>query len=147
MATPRIAAGALYLDENGRVLLIQPTYKSHWDIPGGYVEPGESPLQACRREIREELGLTRPIGDLLVVDWAPADDEGDKLLFVFNGGTLSRDDLSGFQPSSEIAGWDFVGLDAMAGNVPDRLDRRIRTALAAHQTATMAYAERGLRVE
>ena len=58
MATPRVAAGALFSDESGRVLLVKPTYKKTWDIPGGYVEPGESPRAACIREIREELGLS-----------------------------------------------------------------------------------------
>ena len=37
-ATPRVAAGALFFDDRGRVLLVHPTYKDTWDIPGGYVE-------------------------------------------------------------------------------------------------------------
>src|SRR2546427_4897446 len=57
MATPRIAAGVLFRDPDGRVLLVKPTYKAGWDIPGGYVEPGESPKQAALREVREELGI------------------------------------------------------------------------------------------
>ena len=55
-ATPRVAAGALFFDDQGRVLLVHPTYKDTWDIPGGYVERGESPAAACRRELKEELG-------------------------------------------------------------------------------------------
>src|SRR6201989_3012499 len=89
MATPRVAAGALIRDPYGRILLVKPTYKDGWDIPGGYVEPGESPAQACQREIREEIGLSRELGRLLLVDWAPHPSEGDKLLFVFDGGTLA----------------------------------------------------------
>lgn len=58
MATPRVTAGALFSDEASRILLVRPTYKEHWDIPCGYVEPGESPLAACVREIGEELGLS-----------------------------------------------------------------------------------------
>ena len=81
MARPRVAAGALFLDDSGRVLLVHPVYEAHWDIPGGYVEPGESPPRACRREVHEELAITPTVGALLAVDWAPVDDEGDKLLF------------------------------------------------------------------
>ena len=42
-ATPPVAARALFLDGASRVLLVHPTYKDTWDIPGGYVERGESP--------------------------------------------------------------------------------------------------------
>jgi 8-oxo-dGTP diphosphatase len=56
MARPLVAAGALFTDPAGRLLMVRPTYKEFWDIPGGYVEPGESPRDACTREVREELG-------------------------------------------------------------------------------------------
>ena len=72
MAKPRVAAGALFFDEQDNVLLVKPTYKDGWDIPGGYVEPGETPIEACQREVKEELGLELPVRRLLVVDWAPS---------------------------------------------------------------------------
>jgi len=50
-ATPLMAAGALFFDEAGHVLLVEPTYKGYRDIPGGYVKQGESPLQTCVREV------------------------------------------------------------------------------------------------
>jgi len=58
-ATPRMAAGALFVDGD-RVLLVRKTYGNRWDIPGGYINRGgESLAEACRREVREELGLDR----------------------------------------------------------------------------------------
>src|SRR5918911_4936705 len=96
MARPRVAAGMLVHDDQGRVLMVRPTYKDGWDIPGGYVEPDESPAEAARRELREELAIDRNPGRLLVVDWAPHPQEGDKLLFIFDGGTLSSTDLERF---------------------------------------------------
>lgn len=92
MAHPRMAAGALFFDETDRVLLVEPTYKDYWDIPGGYVEDGESPLQACVREVHEELGIKPAIGRLLLVDWAPNPGEGDKVLYLFDGGRLTADE-------------------------------------------------------
>jgi len=73
-ATSWVAAGAPFVD-NGRVLLVHKTYGNHWDIPGGYVDMGEAPAAACRRELREELGMDREPRRLLVVDWAPDDGE------------------------------------------------------------------------
>ena len=78
--------------ERGRVLLVHPTYKDTWDVPGGYVERGESPAAACRRELKEELGIDRAPLRLLNVDWAPNDREGDKLLFLFDCGPLGDDE-------------------------------------------------------
>jgi 8-oxo-dGTP diphosphatase len=57
-----VAAGVLFFDDTGRVLLVQPTYKDYWDIPGGYVETGETPAQTAAREIHEELGIKTTIG-------------------------------------------------------------------------------------
>src|SRR5438477_3570465 len=93
MARPLVAAGALFTDAAERILMVRPTYKKHWDIPGGYVEPGESPRAACEREVREELGLTVQVGPLLVVDWAPAEDEGDKILYIFDAGRMTDERL------------------------------------------------------
>ena len=57
----RMSAGALFFDEAGRLLVVEPAYKSNWEIPGGAVELNESPRQACVREVKEELGLERPL--------------------------------------------------------------------------------------
>src|SRR5438105_8627820 len=101
-AQPRVAAGALFVNDAGEVLLVKPTYKPGWDIPGGYVEPGETPIEACEREIKEELGLDRNVERLLVVDWAPSDREGDKVLFVFDGGKLDADIATVQLPPDEL---------------------------------------------
>jgi len=53
-------AAGIVLDDAGRVLLgrrnIAP-YKGWWDVPGGFLEPGEHPENGVRRELREETGL------------------------------------------------------------------------------------------
>lgn len=147
MATPRVAAGALFVDAAGRVLTVRPSYKDFWDIPGGYVEPGESPRSACLREVREELGLTPTVGTPLVVDWAPADGEGDKLLFVFDGGTLTDEQLSQIKLNpTELDEWRFVDPAELDNLMPGRLSRRIRTALTARSEQRSVYAEHGTEV-
>ena len=144
MATPRVSAGALFVDEYDRVLLVEPTYKSYWDIPGGYVEPGESPLAACAREVHEELGITPSLGPLLVIDWAPAEQEGDKLLFVFAGGALTANELAAIrlQPD-ELRSYDFRDLAGADAILIPRLTRRLAIALDAYRTRQTRYIEHG----
>jgi ADP-ribose pyrophosphatase YjhB (NUDIX family) len=85
-----MGAGVLFEDDAGRVLLVQPSYKPGWDIPGGIVEPGESPRFAAERELLEEIGVAAPFGRVLTVDWAPDEAFGDKVLFVFEGRPLDE---------------------------------------------------------
>ena len=64
--TIRVAA-ALILD-NGRVFATQRgygAYKDWWEFPGGKIEPGETPEEALKREIREELAAEIEVGDFL----------------------------------------------------------------------------------
>ncbi|MBK8075366.1 MAG: NUDIX hydrolase [Kineosporiaceae bacterium] len=145
MATPRVATGALIREQDGSgVLLVRPTYKPGWDLPGGYVEPGESPAAACARELAEEIGLVLAPSRLLVVDWAPHPDEGDKLLFVFDGGCLTSRDVSNLTlDPGEIAEARFHPPDSLAGLMPDRLVRRLLLALEAVAGDVAVYAEHG----
>jgi ADP-ribose pyrophosphatase YjhB (NUDIX family) len=146
MARPRMASGALFFDEEDRVLLLEPTYKDYLDIPGGYVEKGESPRQACVREVREELGISPPIGRLLVVDWAPHPTEGDKVLYVFDGGVLSQEMQQQIQlQTDEIGGYDFFPPSSLDALTIPRLFRRLREAATAREETSTVYLEQGQR--
>ena len=144
MATPRVAAGVLYRDGAGRVLLVKPTYKDGWDLPGGYVEPGESPSAAARREVVEEVGTELPVRGMLLVDRAPHPAEGDKILFVFDGGVLTDKDYERITPDGgEIRQAVFHAPDALGLLMPDRLVRRAPSALLAPAGQGDQYAENG----
>lgn len=140
-ATPRVAAGALFLDAAGRVLLVHPTYKDTWDIPGGYVERGESPAAACRRELAEELGLDRKPHRLMSVDWAPHEREGDKLLFLFDCGDLDADEKRIRLDGDELDRWEWVELAQLDDYVSPRIARRIRSTVGDDRSAL--YLEQG----
>ncbi|MEU5688036.1 NUDIX hydrolase [Streptomyces venezuelae] len=145
MARPRMASGALFFDDHGRVMLLEPTYKDYRDIPGGYVDAGESPLQACVREVQEELGIAPEIGRLLVVDWAPSPSEGDKVLYLFDGGTLASQLQAQIKlQASEIKAYDFHPLEAVDDLTIPRLARRIRAAAVARHEGAVAYLEHGV---
>jgi len=61
LSHPRFAvtAGAIVTDGRGRVLLLKHRFRpgSGWGLPGGFIEQGEQPGEALRRELREEIGL------------------------------------------------------------------------------------------
>ncbi|MER6088583.1 NUDIX hydrolase [Streptomyces bluensis] len=144
MARPRMAAGALFFDDAGRVLLVEPSYKDYHDIPGGYVDRGESPLQACVREIREELGIAPRIGRLLVVDWAPNPGEGDKVLYLFDGGLLSTEDRQQIEvQADELRSYGFHHADLLPELTIPRLARRIAAGIQARANGQTAYLEHG----
>lgn len=141
---PRAAAGVLFFDEQDRVLLVVPSYKDYRDIPGGYIEHGETPKEAAAREVQEELGITPPIGRLLVADWAPNQTEGDKLLFLFNGGVLGAEYLDKMQlDPAEIAGIEFHDVAQIHELTITRLARRIVHGQSARHDGSTRYLEHG----
>ncbi len=63
MALPRIEVAAVVLRrKDGKVLLAERRPNQiaggYWEVPGGKIEPGETPEQAARRELAEEVGVT-----------------------------------------------------------------------------------------
>ncbi|MEU9112990.1 NUDIX domain-containing protein [Streptomyces sp. NPDC048483] len=109
------------------------------------METGESPRQACIRELREELGIEPEIGRLLAVDWAPIPAEGDdKVLYIFDGGALTRE-LQGQIPlqSPEIGSYDLHPASALADLAIPRLARRIEPAVQARTAGRVAYLAHG----
>jgi ADP-ribose pyrophosphatase YjhB (NUDIX family) len=128
------SAGALIFDRAGRLLILKPVYKSGWTIPGGVMEAGgETPWQACRREVHEECGLTVDRGRLACVDFRPprrAKPGG--LRFLFDCGTLPDEDLAAIvlQPE-EISASRIEPLPAALDLLRKPIRRRVRAAVAA----------------
>lgn len=144
----RAAAGVLFFDDQDHVLLVVPSYKDYRDIPGGYIEQGEAPKEAAVREVREELGITPPIGRLLVIDWAPDQTEGDKLLFIFDGGVLAAEHRDKIQLApDELTAYEFHDVAQIHELTIARLARRITQGCAARTDGTTRYLEHGQLVD
>ncbi|RMI32736.1 NUDIX domain-containing protein [Nocardia stercoris] len=142
LALARLAAGALFVRDES-VLLVHKTYGNGWDLPGGYVEPGESPAAACRREVFEELGIAALPHRLLVTDWAVVPEEGDKVLYVFDCGRLD-DTAAIVLQTTELDDWRWVPVDAVHELTIPRLAQRIRRAYTAWQAGLTVYLEQGV---
>ncbi len=55
--TPKLGVDAALFDDQQRILLIRRTDDDKWSLPCGWVEVGESPIDAIMREVKEETGL------------------------------------------------------------------------------------------
>ncbi|MEX0874720.1 MAG: NUDIX hydrolase [Actinomycetota bacterium] len=144
-----MGAGALFRDSLDRLLLMKPTYKAGWEIPGGAIEVGESPRSCCRRELLEELGLETSIGRLLVFDWLPVNPpRPDGWMFVFDGGVLPESSTSRIVlQREELEDWRFVEVSELDGFLPAHRARRVRVAHACALSGSSADLEWGHSVE
>ncbi|ELZ48092.1 NUDIX hydrolase [Halorubrum coriense DSM 10284] len=62
-----LTAAARVRDPDGRIALVKTAWSDGWVLPGGAVEPDESPPTAAAREVREETGLDSSVGDPILV--------------------------------------------------------------------------------
>ena len=145
---PRIpaSAGALIFDDAGRLLVVNPTYKAHWTIPGGIMEAdGETPWEACRREVHEEVGLIVERGDLVAVDFLrPRPAKPGGLRFLFDCGSLPEATLRSIVlQEEELSEQRLVepaeALDLLSGP----LRRRVGAALQLRGRGECLYLENG----
>jgi hypothetical protein len=104
---------------------------------------------ACRREVAEELGLDRPVGRVLVVDWVPSQPERPEgLIVVYDGGVLAPGEVAAITTQDgELAGYAFVKPDEVAERVSPLLARRIAACLDAVVAGTVISLEGGCPVE
>jgi 8-oxo-dGTP pyrophosphatase MutT (NUDIX family) len=149
LARKRMAAGVLFTDSIGRVLLVDPVYKEYWDLVGGCVEENEAPRQAAIRETKEELGKAFSPGRLLVVDWvSPQPDRTEGLTFVYDGGILGELETADIHlPPDELASWAWSDQDQIQQRMAPRLARRVTAALQAKAEGTIFDLADGFHVQ
>jgi len=144
LPTKRAIAQGVIRDAEGRVLLCELVYKQEWDLPGGVVDPFESPAQCVVREVREELGVDVEVRSLLAVNWLPPwRGWSDATVFVFDLGVADEDLVARttLQPR-EIRAVHWVGEEELEARVAP-YNQRLLAFLLGHQGPT-AYLEDGL---
>lgn len=117
--TRKLVVAALCRDESGRILLTQRRADQpmglYWEFPGGKVEPGEAPVAALERELREELGCDARVGRIdEVVFHAYADFDLYMLVYACTLAGAPRPvevaDLR-WVPPAELAGYEVLPAD------------------------------------
>jgi ADP-ribose pyrophosphatase YjhB (NUDIX family) len=128
--------GALIFDPAGRLLVLKPSYKKGWTIPGGQMDSnGESPWEACQRETREECGLEVANGRLVCVDFRrPKPNRPGGVRFLFDCGTFTAQQLSAIRlQSDEIDDHRFAELNRAIELLSGPIGRRVAAGVGAKQ--------------
>lgn len=128
----RMGAGAVIRDFDDRVLVVKPTYKRAWELPGGAVEDDESPRGACIRELHEELGIAVAVGGLLCVDYnSSTPDYVESLMFLFATEPVDAATIATIKlPPDELSEYRFVTVSEATGLLGPRVGQRLATVLA-----------------
>ena len=72
-------------DQQNRILCVQRgqgSLEGKWEFAGGKVEEGETPQQACERELLEELEITVRAGEVVFTNEVQIQDKAYNLLFI-----------------------------------------------------------------
>lgn len=144
-----VAAGVLFFNTYGRILIVNPTYRPEWGIPGGTIEEDESPRQGCEREVLEELGLIVDVQQLLCIDYMQRDEiRTESVQFVFYGGVLDQGQIDSIRlQESELSEYRFVPIEEALELLTVTLSRRLIPCIEALQHHTTLYLENGQKVE
>lgn len=139
LPSKRMAVGVIFCDDQDRILIVFPTYRDRWQLPGGVVEADESPAGAAAREVEEELGLDLHIGRPLVIRWLPPRlDPRGAVVIDYDGGILSPKQIASIRlPADELSAFQFVPADAMAALTTLGTADRVTHALHARQTGSV----------
>jgi 8-oxo-dGTP pyrophosphatase MutT (NUDIX family) len=142
----RMGAGLLIRNEDGDVLLVEPTYKEAWELPGGATEADESPAQCAGREVREELGVQLAVGRLLCVEWQPPEpDRTESLMWIYDGGVVTPDVVAKFAlPTDELVSYRFCSPAQVRERMSLRLSRRVEAAMLGLTENRVVELEAGL---
>lgn len=132
-AGKRLCSKLLVRDDAGRVLIVDPSYKPYWDLPGGMAGKNESPSATATREFQEELGVAVSVTRPLLIDWEPAHGPwDDQLVVVFDVGVLDAEVRARLHiADAELRAFAFLAPEEATSRLRPDTAQRLRRAFAA----------------
>jgi 8-oxo-dGTP diphosphatase len=118
----KLSAFAVVADVAGRILFCHRADSDLWNLPGGAVEPAESPWDAVVREVREEVCLDVEVTRLAGVYFKPTHDEAS---FLFDCRVVGG--IPGL--TDETDRFDWFAPDAIPSPVAERQKERVLDSL------------------
>jgi ADP-ribose pyrophosphatase YjhB (NUDIX family) len=116
-ANPAPTVSALVRDDRGRILLARRAFEPGaglWDLLGGFMNEGEEPVEALRRELREETGLDLEPGEFLGALPDTYGPEGNATINFYWEGRLAQGEA---RPADDVAELAWAPLDALPPRV------------------------------
>ncbi|MBB5938796.1 NUDIX domain-containing protein [Streptomyces zagrosensis] len=134
-----VGASVLVTGPENSVLMVLVNYGDNkWHLPGGARARDEAPHQTATRRALRETGIRRDVRDVLAVDYrtaGAAPDKGEGLHIVYDGGTLTDDEVSGLKLPERVRGaHEAIGLippDQLSEHCSPRIAHRVTQALDA----------------
>lgn len=139
-----MGAGVIFVDDQDRVLILETTYKEHWEVPGGLVDEEESPLDAAVREVKEELGIDvdRALLRLTTIDFQHIQGvKPDNIQIHFWGGVIDPSAI--ILDSDELKSFKFIDSSDLEEYCKPALARRTQATLQAAKEGRTVYLEDG----
>lgn len=145
LPTKRMAAGVLIFNKKKEVLILKPSYKDHWTIPGGVIEKNESPMQGCARETNEEIGIKIKKLKLVCLDYTSSKNhKGDSIQFIFTCPTISERMIHEIKiDGKEVIDLEFTNIKSALKKLSEHLAIRIKEAINALNKNKVVYLENG----
>jgi 8-oxo-dGTP pyrophosphatase MutT (NUDIX family) len=142
-ASKFVAAGAIIFDPEGRVLMVRHRIRGEWEYPVGASEGRESPIDCCRREVTEEVGITPTRYRLLGVDYSGRTTPNGNLVFTFGAEATAAQVQSLKLDRLELTAHRWVSREEAVAIIAPRLRDRFIELLGAYDNARPVYLHTG----
>jgi 8-oxo-dGTP diphosphatase len=138
-----VAAGALIFDPDGKLLLVKSRLRGSWEYPAGAADGGESPVDTCRREVREEVGLSPGRYRLIGIDFFHRATPNGNLFFTFAAEISHAQAATVERQAIEISDHRWVTRAEAVKLIAPRLQPRLKELFAAYDQDKPVYLHTG----